>query len=49
MRRNWARTDLSCGTSIPLISTHKDSHAAYCVGMYRNATRLRSIGAFRFV
>lgn len=32
VKRLWTRPDISCGTAIPLISTHKDSHAAYCLG-----------------
>lgn len=30
--RNWARSDMSCGTTIPLISKKAGSNAVYCVG-----------------
>jgi len=32
LERLWTRPDLSCGTSIPLISTNGKSSAAYCMG-----------------
>lgn len=32
IRRLWTRPDISCGTSIPLISTHADSQVVYCAG-----------------
>ena len=31
--RAWAREDVSCGTSIPLISTHPESSIVYCSGL----------------
>lgn len=33
VRRSWVRDDVSCGTSIPLISTHPESQIVYCVGL----------------
>lgn len=41
LARVWARDDVSCGTSIPLISDPTDGSPSttYCVGMPRNETR----------
>jgi hypothetical protein len=37
--RLWARDDVSCGTSIPVVSTHPESRAAYCIGQSRPSAR----------
>ncbi|EWM22288.1 Stress-induced protein SRP1/TIP1 [Nannochloropsis gaditana] len=41
LKQLWARDDVSCGTSIPLISGPSDGSpsSTYCVGMLRNSSR----------
>lgn len=33
VKRVWAREDVSCGTSIPLVSMHPESAIVYCSGL----------------
>jgi len=42
--RVWARDDISCGTSIPLISTHNNSRMTYCVGLKKGSTQWALLG-----
>lgn len=43
--RKWARTDKTCGTSIPLISGGKDgSNTAYCVGATAGSSQWALLG-----
>ena len=42
--RVWAREDVSCGTSIPLLSTHDNSRVAYCVGLKKGSSQWALLG-----
>lgn len=42
--RVWAREDISCGTSIPLISMHNNSRMVYCVGLKKGSTQWALLG-----
>jgi len=44
VRRVWARDDVSCGTSIPLLSTHPESRMAYCVGFKKGSYQWSLLG-----
>lgn len=44
VRRIWTRDDVSCGTSIPLISTHLDSRVVYCVGLTKGSNQWALLG-----
>ena len=43
-RRVWARDDVSCGTSIPLISTHPESPIVYCAGLRQGSHQWALLG-----
>ena len=42
--RVWGRDDVSCGTSIPLISTNPESRVVYCVGLTKGSTQWALLG-----
>lgn len=44
VRRAWAREDVSCGTSIPLISTHPESPIVYCAGLKKGSNQWALLG-----
>lgn len=44
VRRAWAREDVSCGTSIPLISTHPESPIVYCAGLRKGSNQWALLG-----
>jgi hypothetical protein len=44
VKRTWTREDVSCGTSIPMISTHAESPIVYCSGLKKGSNQWALLG-----